>query len=261
MDFSPIINQVVGIFLYIIPIMIVIGIFKHPLVKGAIGEYIVNLSARLLLDKEEYHLIKNVILPIENGSTQIDHIIVSKFGIFVIETKNMKGWIFGCPSQNTWTQKIYKHSSKFQNPLHQNYKHTKTLESFLGLDKHQVHSVIVFVGDSTFKTQMPENVRQGWSYIKYIKSKKQPIFTESQVYEILEKIENKRIMPSFKANREHVKNVKKAISKKYDDNAPKCPICSSIMILREAKKGQNMGKKFWGCSDFSKCRGIRNLKT
>ena len=82
------------------------------------GEFAVNVSAKLLLDKERYHLIKDVTLPTTDGTTQIDHIIVSIYGVFVVETKNMKGWIFGSPQQKTWTQKIYKHSQKFQNPLH-----------------------------------------------------------------------------------------------------------------------------------------------
>jgi len=157
MNFIPIIKQIVGVFLYLIPIAILTGVLKSSWFKGIAGESIVNLSVKFLLDKEKYHLIKNVTLPTEDGSTQIDHIIVSEFGVFVVETKNMKGWIFGGPNQKLWTQKIYKHSSKFQNPLHQNYKHVKTLESLLGLNEQQVHSVIVFIGDSTFKTEMPSN--------------------------------------------------------------------------------------------------------
>ena len=117
MDFSPIINQIVGALWYLIPIAILAVVFKSPWFKGIFGEFIVNLSAKLLLDKEKYHLIKNVTLPTEDGSTQIDHVIVSEFGVFVVETKNIKGWIFGSHNQKTWTQKIYKHSSKFQNPL------------------------------------------------------------------------------------------------------------------------------------------------
>jgi len=74
-------------------------------------------------------------------------------------------------NQNIWTQKIYKHSIKFQNPLYQNYKHVKTIQSLLGLNDQQVHSVVVFVGESTFKTEMPENVTYGFGYIRFIKSK------------------------------------------------------------------------------------------
>ena len=97
-------------------------------------------------------------LPTEDGSTQIDHIIVSQYGIFVVETKNMKGWIFGGEHQKMWTQSIFKHKSKFQNPLHQNYKHIKTLERVLNIESDKLFSVIVFVGDATFKAQMPANV-------------------------------------------------------------------------------------------------------
>jgi len=258
MDFSPIINQIVGALWYLIPIAILAVAFKSPWFNGVVGEFIVNLSAKLLLDKEKYHLIKNVTLPTEDGSTQIDHIIVSEFGVFVVETKNMKGWIFGRPNQKTWTQKIYKHSNKFQNPLHQNYKHVKTLESLLGLNDKQVHSVIVFVGDSTFKTEMPDNVTYGGGHAKYIKSKKTPVLTESQVTEVVEKIEQGRVMPSFKTSREHVRHVKHIVAEK-NNNVPSCPKCGSAMVLRETKKGRNVGKKFCGCTKFPQCRGIMNV--
>lgn len=257
MDFTPILNQIYGTLWYLVPFFVIATLFKSSWFKGVMGEFIVNLSAKLFLDKEKYHLIKNVTLPTEDGSTQIDHIIVSKFGVFVVETKNMKGWIFGSPSQKTWTQKIYKHSSKFQNPLHQNYKHIKTLESLLELNEEQIFSVVVFVGDSTFKTEMPENVTYGKGYIRYIKSKNQSVLTESEVKDITSKIETGRLKPSFKTNREHVKHVKTIVEKK--ENAQLCPKCGGAMVMREVKKGQNIGNKFWGCSSFPKCRSIINV--
>jgi restriction system protein len=208
MDFTPLINQILGIYWYVIPLAILSALVNLAWFKGVVGEFVVNLNAKLFLDKQNYHLIKNVTLPIEDGSTQIDHIIVSKYGVFVVETKNMKGWIFGSPNQKTWTQKIFRHSSKFQNPLHQNYKHVKTLESLLGLNEFQIFSVVVFVGDSTFKTEMPENVMYGRGYISYIKSKTQSVLTDSEVNEITDKIESGRLAKTFKTNREHVKHVK-----------------------------------------------------
>lgn len=219
MEFTPIINQVVGMLWYLIPLAILAALLKSAWFKGVVGEFLVNLNAKLFLDKEKYHLIKNVTLPTGDGSTQIDHIIVSRYGVFVIETKNMKGWIFGSPNQKTWTQNIYKHSIKFQNPLHQNYKHVKTLESLLELNDQQVHSVVVFVGNSTFKTDMPENVTSGGGYIRFIKSKTQLVLTETEVYEIMDIIENGRLTPSFKTNREHVKHVKNIATKKENNNS------------------------------------------
>ena len=257
MDFSPIINQVVGVLWYLIPLGILAAILKSSWFKGIVGEFIVNLSAKLFLDKDKYHLIENVTLPTEDGSTQIDHVIVSKFGVFVVEIKNIKGWIFGSPNQKTWTQQIYKHKNKFQNPLHQNYKHTKVLGELLGLSDSQIFSVVVFVGDSTFKTTMPENVTYGKGYIRYIKSKTQPVLTETEVNEIKNKIEAGRLTPSFKTNREHVKHVKTIVANKTEQK--QCPKCGSSMVVREVKKGQNAGKKFWGCSKFPKCRGVINV--
>ncbi len=252
--------QLVGKLWYLIPIAVAAAILKTAWFKGKFGEFIVNFSARIFLDRKTYHLVKDVTLPTEDGSTQIDHIIVSKYGIFVVETKNMKGWIFGNPNQKTWTQKLYKHTSKFQNPIHQNYKHIKTLESLLGLNDQQIHSVIVFIGDSTFRTDMPENVTSSGGYIRYIKSKTKPVLTESEVNEIIEKIESGRLTPSFKTNREHVAHVRDIIAKKKSNNTVKCPKCGSAMVIREAKKGKNAGKKFWGCSAFPECRHMSQNK-
>lgn len=256
MDFTPIIKQLSSMIWYFLPIFIIILILKSPWFKGVFGEFIVNLYAWLLLDKKKYHLIKNVTLPVGNVTTQIDHIIISVYGVFVVETKNMKGWIFGSPEQKTWTQKIYKHTSKFQNPLRQNYKHVKTLESLLGLKDGQIHSVIAFVGDSTFKTNMPENVTQGIGYVRFIKTKKKQVLSESEVFEIKDKIKNKRLAQSFETSRSHVKNVRNIIKEKENKGTPVCPKCGSSMVLRAVKKGENAGKKFWGCERFPSCRGV-----
>ncbi|MEX0731732.1 MAG: nuclease-related domain-containing protein [Aquisalimonadaceae bacterium] len=118
MDYAPIINEVFKLW-WVIPILFVISIFKTPWFKGLIGEALVKFAARLRLPEDTYHRIHNVTLPTPDGTTQIDHIFVSRFGIFVVETKNMKGWIFGGENQAQWAQKIFKKSFKFQNPLRQ----------------------------------------------------------------------------------------------------------------------------------------------
>jgi hypothetical protein len=205
-------------------------IIKTPWFKGLIGEAMVNLGSKIFLNKDKYHLLRNVILPTEEGTTQIDHIIVSRYGVFVVETKNMKGWIFGSKDQKTWTQKIYKHTSTFQNPLHQNYKHMKTLESSLGIDGSKIYSVIVFIGDSTFKTEIPDNVTYARGYIRYIKSKKETVFSDAEVKAIVDKVASGRLTPSLKTNREHVKHVKDIVKAKKNGNI--CPKCGSTLVLR-----------------------------
>lgn len=199
-----------------------------------------------------------------NNTLETEITNVSPFGIWLLTSSDKEFFLSfedypWFPNQKTWTQKLYKHSNKFQNPLHQNYKHVKTLESLLGLNEQQVHSVIVFVGDSTFKTEMPENVTYGGGYARYIKSKKIPVLNKSEVIDIVGKIEQGRLTPSFKTNREHVRHVKSIVAEKESNIIPNCPKCGATMVLRETKNGQNVGKKFWGCSKFPQCRGIMNV--
>lgn len=153
MDFTPIIAQVWGAFSWVIPLMLLVGLLKSPWAKGQIGELLVRLFAHWQLDKQTYRRLHNVTLNTPDGTTQIDHVFLSPYGIFVLETKNMNGWIFGSENQAQWTQSFSKRKFKFQNPLRQNYKHLKALEAILGVNPEHLHSVITFVipqGQSRF---------------------------------------------------------------------------------------------------------------
>jgi hypothetical protein len=79
----------------------VLYFLKSPWFKGVAENFMVHISAKIHLNKDKYHVLRNVTLPTADGTTQIDHIIVSEYGVFVIETKNMKGWIFGGARQKT----------------------------------------------------------------------------------------------------------------------------------------------------------------
>ena len=254
MDLSVYLDMVYGTLWYLIPFFIVITVIKSAWFKGVFGEWQVNLLIKLFLNKADYHLIKNVTLPTADGTTQIDHIIVSKYGIFVVETKNMKGWIFGTAHQKMWTQKIYRHTSKFQNPIHQNYKHVKTLQSCLGIEGDNVFSVIIFIGDSHFKTEMPENVTFARGGIEYIKSKTDIAFSNEQISRFTKQIETGRLQPSIKTNIQHTRYVKEIVHSKNDNQI--CSRCGAEMVLRKASKGKNTGNQFWGCSAFPKCRNV-----
>lgn len=253
MDFSPLLHSLTA-FWYLIPIGILAGVIKTPWFKGVMGEFVINVFARWKLDNNVYHLLKNVTLPTEDGTTQIDHIIVSVFGVFVVETKNLRGWIFGSLNQKTWTQKIYRHTNKFQNPLHQNYKHTRTLQSLLNLEDNQIQSVVVFIGDSEFKTPMPDNVTYGMGYIRFILSRTERVLSPKQVVEITQVIEAGRLARTLRNHRDHVRHVNNIINKKQDQQL--CPRCGSEMLLRKTTRGANKGRSFWGCSTFPKCRSV-----
>ena len=194
-------------FWWIFVILLILSAFKLPVVKGWFGELIINLTSKISLDKKTYYLIKNITLPTENGTTQIDHIIVSKYGIFVVETKNYKGWIYGEERQPEWTQVLFKKKHKFQNPLRQNYKHIKTLQELLDIPLSKIFSLVVFVGDCQFKTKMPENVIKGYGYIRYIKSKRDELLSESDVQKTVDTIQSCRLVSSIKTHVNHVRHL------------------------------------------------------
>jgi restriction system protein len=241
---------------WVIPLLIVGAVVKTPWFKGVFGEWLVKVLAKFFLDSTEYRPIHNVTLKTPDGTTQIDHVFVSRFGVFVVETKNYSGWIFGGEHQPTWTQKIFKITNKFQNPLRQNYKHVKALEALLNIPSEQIHSVVVFVGGSEFKTPMPPNVTYAGGYISYIKSKNEIVFSLSEVESIITAISTGRMAPSFATNKEHVQNVKRRLD---SEAARLCPKCGAEMVLRTTKSGERAGSKFWGCAAFPKCRTVQSI--
>ncbi|WP_191490013.1 nuclease-related domain-containing protein [Pseudomonas sp. FEN] len=256
MNFTPIIAQLWSTFGWLIPLALLIGLLKTPWAKGHIGELLVRLFAHWQLDKQTYRRLHNVTLNTPDGTTQIDHVFLSPYGIFVLETKNMRGWIFGSEQQPQWTQKLYRRLFKFQNPLRQNYKHLKALEATLGVSAEHLHSVITFVGGSTFKTQMPANVTQGIGFIRYIKSFQQRVFTEAEIDGLMHALQTSRRTPSLATHREHVQNLKR----RSDPTAERqCPKCGSALVIRTVSSGPKAGQQFWGCSTFPKCRVMQGL--
>lgn len=213
MDILKILAPLLSQLWWIIPLFLVIGAIKafKPFLKGKFGEFAVSTHVKLYLDKEKYTLLNDCTLPDEkNLTTQIDHILLSPYGIFLIETKNYKGWIFGSERQKTWTQKIYKKSYQFQNPLHQNYKHEKVLAKVLAdiIDPILIHSVVVFMPDCEFKTEMPKNVFQGAVWTDYVKAFKDETISSTKLKQIQLHIEKEILEKSWKTNRQHVQNLK-----------------------------------------------------
>jgi restriction system protein len=221
-----------------------------PVVKGWVGETKSKLTQHIFLNSKIYHAFNNLIIQEESISTQIDHIVVSRYGIFVVETKNMDGWIFGNEKDERWTQTFLNNKRTFQNPLRQNYRHTRTLARYLGINHDTIKSVVVFWGDCTFKTRMPENVIRGdiLGYTKYIKSHKDIHFTDDEVYAICDKLQNRKDNMDIFSGLRHIKSTKK----RFESNN-KCPRCGGDLVERVAKKGERKGQTFLGCSNYPRC--------
>ncbi|MEL6828820.1 MAG: NERD domain-containing protein [Pseudomonadota bacterium] len=219
---------------------------NSPGVKGSIGESRVNSTLQRHLP-EGYRVFADLTLPSLGGTTQIDHVVVSRFGVFVIETKNMQGWIFGSADQASWTQTIYGHKTRFKNPLRQNYKHVKAIQEALGIDQRRIHNLVVFAGSAVPKTPMPADV--SWSVrelARSILSRQQVLLVESDVAAISAKLASGNFQTTKEVKRAHIEHVKQA--------ANLCPKCGSKLVLRTNKR---TGSEFLGCSKFPKCRGTR----
>lgn len=226
--------------------------------KGWFGEALMSGVGKLMLDSDVYKQINNVTIPTSNGTTQIDHIIVSRYGIFVIETKNMEGWIFGSASQPKWTQSIFGKKFQFQNPLHQNHRHIKALEEFLELPIGKFYSVVSFIGETTdFKTDLPDNVINGGPF-GYIKSFKTELLTEDEVMKAVESIKSGMKSKNFlglatpETKREHLASLRDRYS-----STTTCPKCGADLVLSTAKQGAKAGKQYYVCSKYPVCKLIK----
>lgn len=125
----------------------------NPNEKGRLGELLVRSALQSAFPSAR--LFSNLIIPAADGLTQIDHVLVTSAGVFVIEVKKYAGDILGARDAALWKQCIGHHTSEFQNPLHQNARHVSALRGQLGLRDSQLHSIVVFVGRAGLLRPVP----------------------------------------------------------------------------------------------------------
>jgi len=163
-------------------------------------------------------LVNNVTFETENGTTQIDHVVVADTGIFVIETKHYSGWIFGSPQDSQWTQVIYKRKSRFQNPIRQNYGHVKALQSFFTLSSEAFIPVVVFTGDAEFKSDLGPTVLRLDDLVAYMSDDRPVLFDERKMAYIVGRIEMKRMRRSLETDEYHLNSVRDRIEPRRRHN-------------------------------------------
>lgn len=156
--------------------------------------------------------MNNVTLRVQDGTTQVDHILVSKFGVFVIETKDYKGWIFANPKHASWTQVIFKRNYKFQNPIYQNYKHVRAVQSILDfLPAESVISAVVFTGEAEFKTPIPDGVFALNNLIAFLRSRKAELLSENRVQFCVGRLETSRLALTRQTDIEHIQSLQRRL--------------------------------------------------
>lgn len=162
--------------------------------KGETGENFIERELyKLEINKK---ILRNAYIPYKDGTAEIDIIMITEYGIYVIESKNYSGWIFGSEKQAYWTQSLNKNSKyKFYNPVLQNKTHVKALSEYLGMNINYFRSCIVFNGNSELK-KVPQNTSyfkilydyQVYDYINYNVKYENKIINTEYVEQLYEKL-------------------------------------------------------------------------
>ena len=230
-------------------IMIILCILMEVYSKkfiGMAGEFWVKRELKKL--SKEYLVINDVMVKTNDNSThQIDHVVISKYGIFVIETKQYNGYIKGNDYDKRWMIKSGKKKFYVNNPLHQNYGHVKSLEEILNLSEEKFISLVCISSRARVSVKS-NNVVRIYELIDKIYSYQEVIINNEE--EIYESINNLNIIDK-KQRKEHVRNAKKIKNSKDESFKNKCPKCGGELVTRNGKYGT-----FMGCSNFPKCRYI-----
>jgi hypothetical protein len=179
------------------------------------GEELLTRTIRRLFKAPDYYLLNHITLKHRGSTTQIDHILVSRFGVFVIETKNYSGWIFGDAKHDSWTQVTFHDKYSFQNPIRQNFGHVQAVQALLDfLPASAVQSAVVFVGDAKFKTDVPNGVFTLEMLIKHLKSCTEEVISPNRVQFCVGRLETARLAISGQTDLEHVQTLRRKFGHK-----------------------------------------------
>ena len=233
----------------LIALCIILKIY-YPKFRGFMGEFWVKLELSKL-PKDKYVVLNDIMIKDEKGTHQIDHLIISKFGIFVIEMKNYYGLIKGKEFDNKWCQYLGKNKSYFINPIHQNFGHIKSLSNLLKLDDKYFISIICFSNQAKVDVKSSSIVTQV-DYLKDEILKYEELLVDNDIKGLSNIIISNNIEDKF-LRKQHMKDVCIKINNNRDlENNMICPKCGSELVERNGKYG-----KFIGCSNYPKCKYIK----
>ena len=222
---------------------------------GQFGEYMTEYALKNNNLKGEYIVLKNAYVPLKNKSTEIDLLMIHEKGIFVFESKNYSGCIFGKADDTNWVQKMSNGSKHvFYNPIKQNNTHIMALADYLSLPNSAFTSYIIFSERCTLK-KVPKSTQevvilQRNKMLKNLRKelkKREIIYTKEKIKEFEMKLKPLTNV-SDKVKKQHIEDIKQ----KYDTNI--CPFCGKKLIKRTGKYGQ-----FMGCTGYPKCKYTRQI--
>ena len=235
---------------FVVGVLALLSDLYYPKFRGFMGEFWVKLELSKL-PKDSYIVLNDIMIKDDNGTHQIDHLVLSKFGIFVIEMKNYYGLIKGKEFDNKWCQYLGKNKSYFINPIHQNYGHIKALSNLLKIDEKNFISIVCFSNQAKLAVNCNTVVIQ----LDYLKSKIVS-FNDLLINEDISKLSNKVLLNNIEdgnLRKKHVRDIRtKIINENEFTQNMICPRCGSKLVERNGRYG-----KFIGCSSYPKCKYIK----
>ncbi len=196
-------------------------------------------------------------------------ILLHESGIYIFESKNYSGWIFGTETQQYWTQTLPKGRGKSQkerffNPIIQNKVHLKWLSKYLGIEINRFYSYIIFSDRCTLKditlTSGQHHVINRYEILPAVSSNAKANgikLTQEKIDNLYNKLQPlTQVSESLKLA--HIENIQNKVKSNTQDQMI-CPRCGSKLVLRTAAKGNHAGEQFWGCSGYPRCRYIKSV--
>lgn len=144
--------------------------------------------AGTLLDPATYRQFHDVAFQTREGAVHIDHVLVSPFGVFVVESMDERGEIAGKAFDSDWTCTFRGDTAKFTNPLRPNFNRKLALGNLTGIGEDKLFSVIAFTDEARFAHPMPDNVTRGKGLADYVASRNTPILAESDIAAVAARI-------------------------------------------------------------------------
>jgi hypothetical protein len=171
--------------LWIVPLALLIAYLSSPRFRGDIAETRVRRILAAGLDKARYTIFNDLEIPAGGGTIHIDHLVVSKFGVFVVESQYARGWVSGGEFQERWKQSNLRRIKRLDNPLHRNALQADAVGRLLGLPASKIHAMVVLVGQKGFRNAMPDRLQTPEKLIRNVRKKGQQLLSDEQAAALL----------------------------------------------------------------------------
>ena len=207
---------------------------------------------------DDYQVFNDLLIRDGNFTTQIDHIVISRFGVFVLETKNIHGKVYGSGNKEFWSQYLpdwgYKRYGSTQehevrNPLLQNAGHIKSLRRLVFGQDVPIYGIVIFPSETEVHVTAEQPVLKMWEVVPYIKQFREEILSSNQMGDYRGRLLD--VISTAESDRKyHLENISRNQDRRNAAIASgRCPLCGGRLVLRSGKYGQ-----FWGCSNYPNCK-------